>query len=104
MVQSNSRSGRLRKYRRGWESANARIYLSNEIPVEWRRLRSEQGLASDNTVAAFLLERNKLLTNVMEQQLQLETQTSVINRLAEMASMYCQACKNYIVRQYTRDA
>lgn len=83
MAQSNTRSGRPRKYSRGWESANARIYLSNETLVEWRTLRSEQRLASDNAVAAFLLERHKLLTNVMELQLQLETHTTVINRLVE---------------------
>ena len=81
MAQSNTRSGRPRKYRKGWESANARIYLSNETLVEWRRLHSEQGLASNNAVTTFLLERNKLLTNVMELQLQLEVHTTVINRL-----------------------
>ena len=63
--------------------------------MEWRGLRSEQGLVSDNAVAAFLLERNKLLTNVMEQQLQLEAQTSAINRLAEMASYIVRQCALY---------
>ena len=50
------------KYSRGWESANARVYLSSETLVEWQRLRSKQTLASNNIVAAFLLKRNKLLT------------------------------------------
>ena len=46
------------------ESANARIYSSNETLVEWRGLRSEQRLASDNAVAEFLLERNIDFINI----------------------------------------
>ena len=46
------------------ESANARIYLSNETLVEWRGLHSEQGLASDNTVAEFLLKHNIDFINI----------------------------------------
>ena len=46
------------------ESANARICSSNETLVEWRGLHSEQRLASDNTVAEFLLERNIDFINI----------------------------------------
>ena len=46
------------------ESANGRIYLSNETLVEWRGLHSEQGLASDSAVAAFLFERNIDFINI----------------------------------------
>ena len=46
------------------ESANARICSSNETLVEWQGLHSEQRLASDNTVAEFLLERNIDFINI----------------------------------------
>ena len=48
----------------GMESANVRIYLSNETLVEWRGLHSEQGLASDNGVAEFLLKHNIDFINI----------------------------------------
>ena len=61
-------AGRPRKHQGGWDSANARIYLSMETLVLWRRLRSEREFTNDNAVAVFLLERNKALTELQSAQ------------------------------------
>ena len=39
--------GRPHKHIGGWESANSRIYLSTEMLVEWRRLRSSLDFVND---------------------------------------------------------
>ena len=56
--------GRPQKHQGGWESANSRIYWSTETLALWQRLQSECEFPSDNTVAVFLLERNKTLTEL----------------------------------------
>ena len=50
-----TKRGRPRKYSYGWDNANRRIYISNEIFSKWRRLREERGLPSDDAVACYLL-------------------------------------------------
>ena len=60
--------GRPRRYRDGWDSAYTRIYLSKETLLHWRSLRTE-GLSSDNDVAVFLLERNRVLTDIQASQM-----------------------------------
>ena len=57
--------GRPCKHQGGWDSANAKIYLSTETLVLWQRLRSEHYFMNDNAVAVFLLERNKALTELL---------------------------------------
>ena len=54
-------AGRPRKYQDGWSSANTRIYVATETLSQWRSLRSELDMSSDNEVAVFLLERHKTL-------------------------------------------
>ena len=49
----------------GWQSVNARIYLTKETLADWRRLRSKLGLSNDNDVAVFLLQRNKTLIDIL---------------------------------------
>jgi len=56
--------GRPHCYRDGWDSVKIQIYLSKETLSQWRRLHTEQDLSSDNDVAVFLLERNRVLTDV----------------------------------------
>ena len=60
--------GRPRKHKGGWDSANTRIYLSTETLVLWQRLRNEREFMNDNTVAVFLLECNKALTELQSAQ------------------------------------
>ena len=77
MAQRNARAGRPRKYHDGWESVNTRIYLSKETLIQWRRIKSEQNLASDNAVALFLLEQYRALTDL---QVVFPAERRVINR------------------------
>ena len=77
MAQRNARAGRPRKYRDGWESVNTRIYLSKETLVQWRRIKSEQNLASDNAMALFFLEQYRAL---MDLQVALPDERRVNNR------------------------
>ena len=51
----NQGLGHPRKSREGWASVNKWIYLSNNTFNKWRELRAECDLASDNTVACYLL-------------------------------------------------
>jgi len=50
-----TRLGHPRKYSEGWEGANKWIYISNESFVKWRRLREEQSLPSNGSMACHLL-------------------------------------------------
>ena len=67
MVGIVTRTGRPCKHQGGWD-INARIYLSMETLVLWRRLQSEREFTSDNEVAVFLLEHNKTLTELQTAQ------------------------------------
>ena len=46
--------GRPRKYAGGWESANRRICISNKTYEEWKRLKVQQRLENDDSVARYL--------------------------------------------------
>ena len=60
-VKTSKRTGRPLRYDDGWDSADTRIYLSKPTLSQWRIIRSEYDLRSDNDVAIFLLERFSVL-------------------------------------------
>ena len=55
-VQRNACAGRPRRYDGDWDSANARIYLSKATLSQWRIIRGDYELRSDNEGAVFLLK------------------------------------------------
>ena len=56
-IARNTRSpvGTPRKYANGWNSANKRICISNDMFTKWRKLKEDLKMANDDALARHLL-------------------------------------------------
>ena len=77
--------GRPRKYQEGYARSAKRIYLIDETFTEWRRIKEEMDLASDDAVAQYLLNCRKNLTARSAPEQDLSTDHNIFENNSENA-------------------